>query len=321
VQTGPDGTTEYAKTIFDANGREIESVYFDGTDNRTDYNPITGEVLDTWTDVNGNGVFDPGIESKQFNNPSAATTNDNTPSGDAETDQSTTGNQSDSSGTDHGGLDSTATVDGETATTHTALGTSGNDTVTTTNPDGTQTIDSYSDGLLSEEDSKDAAGNLTGKTTYGYDAVARNTSITSYQKDSSGSLTVGLTTSYTLRADGSVSQTQTPDGTITVNSFDPLTETPKSITTPDGTIMQGVDSKGNVTSQSGGGVLPTTYGYDPNTAALSDINLFPSGSTSDSTGEQTTHYGHDASGALISIKYGYNASADTYLSQDQFHYN
>ena len=50
---------------FNANGQAIEQIGFDGVSTFTDYDPMTGLALGSWTDNAGNGIFTPGVDSMQ----------------------------------------------------------------------------------------------------------------------------------------------------------------------------------------------------------------------------------------------------------------
>ena len=70
-----------ATTLFDGNGRPYKSVGFDGTITFTDYDLLTGGVADTWIDVDGNGVYTPGVDRKSTQTPTALTSSDASYSG------------------------------------------------------------------------------------------------------------------------------------------------------------------------------------------------------------------------------------------------
>ena len=205
---------------------------------------------------------------------------------------SSSGTQSDFEGTKNAGLDSQSVSDGMTTTSQTVLDGEGpgSEMVTTTNADGTRTVDFYVDGLLDEEQTLGTTGSTPiTDTTYGYDGQGRNTSITDWTG----------TTKFKLRADGSVSEVDYPDGrTQVVNTTDPKSDTPTQVKLPDGTTQsQGINLKGQQTSQSGNGVLPAEYTYDPNTGMATNLKLFQSGTLDVGTPESTT-WAYDPSTGL-----------------------
>jgi RHS repeat-associated protein len=231
------------------------------------------------------------------------------------TDLSGSGNVTTVYETANGGLDTRevdqATLDaaghvlsGLVTTTHTAVGSgSGAATVTTTNPDNTQTVDTYANDLLTIENQLGTNGGTVTTQSFGYDALDRNTAST----DAFG------TTSWTLRLDGSVSGSTLPGhNPSTVTSTDPTTDIPTQATRPDSTTQnQTVNALGQVTSQSGAGLTASGYGYDPNTGQLNDLKLYPSGDPSNTTGVQETKWKYDdATGALLGKTYA-DGSFDT----------
>ena len=104
-----------------------------------------------------------------------------------------------------------------------------------------------------------------------------------------------------------------PDGgTESVNTQDSNNQLPTDVTRLDGqsTVSQSISPAGQTTSQSGAGVAPATYGYDPVTGKLSSLTLFPSGSTSTTAGQEITSFKYDPSTSLLSTKTYADVSAD-----------
>lgn len=246
-QSGFGGTVVTATTLFDANGRPDQYTDFDGTVTHTDYDPGTGQVMDTWQDNNADGVFSVAKDTRTLDTPSPITTTDGNWAGDVSTGQSTSGVQTDTVYQKNSGLDSEQIVNGETTTSHTTLGSAsspGNDVVTTTHSDGTQTRTTYVDGLLQKVEQLGSDGSTVITTvTYGYDALRRNVSV----KDWRG------TTKFVLRPDGSVQETDYPDGRKqVVTSFDLKTQAPTTVTRTDTqSVGDSLNSRGSSRPRAG----------------------------------------------------------------------
>jgi YD repeat-containing protein len=288
-----------ATTAYDGNGRAIKQVDASGTATYTIYGPTTGLAELTWVDENGNGVFDSGTDAKTITRP-----ND---SGGSDVIQfSTNGNQDTFSHSSNGGLTADTMANGQDTSTVTTMG-SGGYTVTTENPDGTQVVDTYTDGLLTQETTYDDADTPVTTTSYTYDHLRRMISST----DSIGA------TQYAYFQDGSLRSTTDPAGHVTSQSnLNPLTGAAQTTTRPDGTTQsQTFDSQGDVTSQSGAGVLPATFGYDTTgTGNLTSVTTYQSNVLGGS-GAATTQWAYDpTTGDLQSETY-----ADG--TQDAYHYN
>jgi RHS repeat-associated protein len=324
-QSGPNSATAVSTTTYDGNNRPSTTKDFDGTNTHTDYNPMTGAVQDDFIDTNGDGQYTQGVDqNKTLYSPTPASPNDSTPAGETDTQFSSSGADISTSGTSNGGLTSTQNNNGAKTTTTTTLGTNGGSVVTTSNPDGSFTEDTYTAGTLAEEDSYSNQDLLIAKTTFGHDALGRNNKVTSWRPDSGGALTVPQATTYTLRDDGSVSDVQYPDGrTQSVDETDDKSGVPTtSVRADGGTVHTPVNAKGQQTSQSGAGVLPATFTYDPHSGQLSDITTFTSGTlgTTSSSDAQDTHFIYDpASGLLTNEQYGYTGSG--YAYQTSLGYN
>jgi RHS repeat-associated protein len=161
--------------------------------------------------------------------------------------------------TDDGLMSWSTGPDGITST-QTQLQGGGAWTTTTSYPDGTETVAHYLQGLLDHVDQVAADGStVLSSVRYGYDYLGRQTSMT----DSTG------TTSYKLRADGSLQETDYPDNTSqTVLSWDALTDQPTEVVNRDGThSFVTYNAKGEVTSRSGGGITPTQTSRNAATGA------------------------------------------------------
>lgn len=312
-QSGPNGATLSTYTTYDGNGRPVTFQDVDGSVTHTDYNPADDSVLDTWVDMNGNGVYDPGVDSKTVNTVTKSTTDPTASVGTTQKDLSASGNQLSSAYTSNSGLNTTTTNNGLTTSTRTDLGTGdGAYTITTTNPDGTQTVDSYTEGLLTQEQQL-GTDHTTVITTvsYYYDALRRNIEVDDW---------TGPTT-FTLWPDGSVKTMTLPDNrTETVSTQDPNTQLPTDVTRLDGKdVTQSINSTGQATSQSvtdvtpgASPITPTTYQYDPLTGKLANLTLFPSGNSTNTTGQEVTGWKYSLSTGLLSTKTYADGSTDTF---------
>ena len=313
-QSGPSSTTLTSTAQYDDNGRVHIQAAADGSITQTDYSPVDGSVAAAWKDVGDDGTFTAGTDDR--------TTYSLTPVIPAQGprrnhDRSKQHRCAERGGQlQRAGLSSSSTVDGQTSTTSTVLNGSGGRTVTTYNPDGSFTEDTYTSGVLSEQDSYDNGDVETAKAVYGYDKLGRNNAVTQYRPDSGGRLTVEQTTTFTLRADGSVSMMTLPGGrTQYVDQYDGKNQTPDSLIRTDGQeVYTPHNGKGQVTEQYGAGVLPASFSYDSTTGQVTDLTLHQqatmSGSTfTDTTGLATTHWDYDPrSGQVTSKTYGYGSS-------------
>lgn len=295
---GQTGSYSDAVTKYNLNGQAIEQIGADGTAIYTIYDPLTGQAGATWTDVNGNGSFDPGIDSKTIYTPTPMTSDPTAKGGVDTKTPSATGTQEEDQLSWEGGLDSSDTVDGMTTTTQTIYGTNGTYTVLTTNPDGTQQQDLYTDGLLTESDQLDSGEGLIAKTTYTYNGMRELAT----ESDSTG------TTVFAYYQDGTQkSQTDPAQHTTTNTTPNEQANQPVTTTLPDGTTQsQTFDDQGNLVSQGGSGQLAATFGYD--TSGTGEL-------TSLTTSAGTTQWAYDlATGQLQSKTF-----ADQ--TQDTFKYN
>jgi len=300
---GNSGSAVASETIgFDNNGRPITDTAINGTVTHTDYSPLTGLVADTWVDAAGNGVYTPGIDPKTVYSYSGATS--------TTTVLSTTGDSVDSVTVSNGGLNTSETDDGLTTTTQVSYPSTGGEVDTTTNPDGTQLVDTYTQGLLASAVTLGADGSTITSESYGYDALRRNNSTSDW---------TGKTT-YTLRADGSIYSEESPDGkTTTVTGDDPATDAPTATTLPDGDEDDAeYNTLGEQTSQSGDADIAAEFDYNQTTGQLASISTFSSGEL-DGAGEATTGFGYsDNTGLQTSKTYDDGSQQDTvYNSAEQ----
>jgi len=211
-----------ALTMFNLNAQPIEQIGTDGTKTFTIFDPYTGQPGATWTDVAGTGVFDPGIDPKTV-------THETLGGDDNSDDLSTDGSQDDDSESLDGGLETTDTQDGMTTTTVESLPTGPGDyTITTTNPDATKTLDTYTDDLLTQEQQLGTTGAVITSTTYTYDDMRQLATET----DSTG------TTDFTYYQDGTQdSETDPGQNPQTDNTPDPQAGEAETTTLSDGTTQ------------------------------------------------------------------------------------
>lgn len=310
VKSTTGGGTATAITTFDSNGRPIKYVDFDGTITLTTYNPTTGQPMAQVQDNNGDGTYTPGVDAKTVISDTPVSSDDSDFAGETDSDLSDTGGGADFEGSSNAGLTQKSTVNGQTTTTNTVFtGTPGGSIVTTTNPDGTQIVDTYTQGVLTQEQQLGTNGSVITATTYGYDSLQRNTSITDWTG----------TTTFTLRPDGSIATETLPDGrTETVNTTDQKTQAPTSTTLADSgqpsqTVNQPVDALGRETSQSGAGVLPTVYTYDDGNGLgqLASLTTYQSG-TLNGSGAATTRFAYDPDTGLLTSKTYADGSAQSF---------
>jgi YD repeat-containing protein len=283
-----------AVTMFNLNGQPFEQIGTDLTKSFTIYDPYTGQAGASWTDVAGTGIFDPGLDPRNLMHQALGGL-------DTSDDLSTTGSQIDTSNTWAGGLDSSETQDGMTTTTVESLPTGpGNYTITTTNPDQTKTVDTYTDDLLTQEQQLGTTGAVITTTGYTYKAMRELAT----ESDSTG------TTDFTYYQDGT-QDTQTDPGQnpTTDDTPYPVAGQPQTTTLPDGSTQTLIyDYQHNLISQGGAGQLGATYGYDENgTGQLTSLTT--------STG--TTHWAYDPTTGQLQSKTFADGTKDTYAYNDK----
>ncbi|NLH72829.1 MAG: RHS repeat protein, partial [Verrucomicrobia bacterium] len=146
-----------------------------------------------------------------------------------------------------------------TTTTETVYGANGTRTVTTTNPDGSSVVRTFSYGRLQSEVRKDSSGNTIGSTTYSYDAHGRVSATTDARNG---------TTYYAYNNADQVTSTTAPSlGTgepqqVTLTFYDTLgrvtgTQLPDGSTTTNFYYQSGLLQK-----TSGSRIYPVEYTYD-----------------------------------------------------------
>ena len=219
--------------------------------------------------------------------------------GDTDDDESTSGDQTDGSSEWNGGLDSSDTEDGMTTTDVQSLPTGPGDyTDTVTNPDGTKSVSTYVNDLLTQVQDIATNNSVTDTTTDSYNDMGELIS----QADSTG------TTLYSYYADGTLKSTTDPAGNVTTNNNPEGNANQQETTTlPNGLpAQQTFNTEGNLVSQSGAGILSATFGYDSATDQLNSMT--------DGDGH-TTQWGYDLNtGQLQSETFADN-------TQDTFEYN
>jgi RHS repeat-associated protein len=322
-----------ALTSFDGDGRIIQYVDFDKTVTLYSYDPITGQLASTVTDMNRNGVYDPGIDQKSIStivSRPAPTTSTPSPAvvplsaidtnptdfiGSWSSDLASSGSNTSYHvvNLSTAGTDSITNVNGQAIETKTPPPANGGWVSTTINPDLTKTVDTFVDGLLAEEQNQTAGGSdITKPITYGYDGLRRLINKT----DFSG------TTAYSYFQDGTQQAVTEPGhtGGTTVSAIDPGTNAATQTQRPD---TQSVNTPqnplGQTSAQFGAGVLPATLAYDiTGTGQLTSLTTYQgsatfSGTTISGSGAATTGWGFDpATGQLTSQT---NADNSTYQYQ------
>jgi RHS repeat-associated protein len=195
-----------------------------------------------------------------------------------------------------------------------------------TDPSGHETLDTYSNGLLTSETRGYGTANA-GTWSYTYDPVSLGVSaetdpdghVTTYTYDANGNLTsksngLGVTTNYLYDSAGDLLETIDGDGVATVNQYDQAGHIPSGATGVDDLTSTTVTQANNVVESSTGilGTAPartTNYYYD-NAADPGDRTrvVDPDSNTTTTT--------YDAYGDVASatdalgnkILYGYNTA-------------
>ena len=131
------------------------------------------------------------------------------------------------------GLETWQTSFGQITHSQTVYNGGGSRTVTVTNPDNTQTVSQYQDGVLQSVTRKDASNNQLGQTTYGYDAYVLTPTVSDARS--------GATT-YTYNDGDQVTSVTTPvpgpnqTAQVTTTYYDPMGR-PCRIVQPDSTSV------------------------------------------------------------------------------------
>lgn len=318
-QTSP--TTD-AVTYFDNNGRPIKTVGYDGTTTLTVYDPVTGQAAASILDMNRNGVYDPGVDRKSIQSFSGAPT----AAGQAVTSTSkalggtSIQSSSQTSTLNASGSDVSESDNGAITDTKTTPPANGGWVTTITNPDLTQTVDTYADGLLIEEQhlGTDGKTDIVGPTIYFYNGLRELTGKTDYTG----------TTTYTYFQDGTQASVQTPGhtGPQSISAVDLANNTATASSRADGGKIQTPQNLfGQTTYQTGAGLLSAGFSYDDTTGSqtgqLSSLTTFQ-GATSlnangalTGSGAATTSWAYDPNTGLLASK--------TYAdgTQDKYQYN
>lgn len=335
--TGPNDTAGNATTLvslvhYDSSGRvwaEVEEAT--GSRTVTEYDPATGEVIDTFTLADGQltessgqstfgySAFDTGTYPTlpSTGNAQVTTTRHN---------GETTGMSATSvDGLDHWSVDMNGGSPFVASETHTVIDpdTKSNWVTTSEFNDGTRSVSIYEGGLLTKTQSFGAdtgsGYTLLSQNEYTYDPFFRTHSVTTW---TGGTGTNSTTTSvtYTYRANGQISRTDYSDGTFTeVNAWSGATDQPTSTTARDGTTTtRTFNPKGEMTSISGGGNTPVSMSNNATTgtSTLTTYKGF-SGSFGSATGAATTTWNVDPrSGRMKSKVYADNSSISYYYRSD-----
>jgi len=313
TQQASFGQNGYADSItsFDANRRPTQTIGLDGTMAETVYDPVTGQAATAFTDMDRNGVYDPGIDrNKTVSHPSLATTLAGAAGADDTQDLSDTSVADDNEQTSFGGDPSTyetdtETVDGQTTQTVTSIPSAGTYTKTTASPDGTKTADTYTDGLLTDEQTIGTNGAQITDVSYQYNGLRELTAKTDYTG----------TTGYTYFSDGTQASITLPGhNPQAVNLIDQHSEATTQATRPDGqTVSTPRNTLGSVGTQSGAGVLPASLGYDlGQTGQMTSLTTYQSGTLGDLSTAAQTSWSYDPSTGKLSTKTFADGSQDVY---------
>ena len=348
TQQNQDATQDVVDTVtqFDKNGRPIETysiadqdptkqpppptfVAFNQT--LTVYDPQTGQVGATVTDMNANGVYDPGIDRKSIahatmqvqptqSNPNppvvdetSADTGTSDYQGTDSQDLSDTGvdDSSDSVALTSNGSDEKDTENGLTTDTNTPPPVAGAWTTTTVNPDQTKTVDVYSDGLLASETTLGTNNSTLTVTSYTYNGLRQVTAKT----DFSG------TTLYTWFQDGTQKSVQLPGHNAQqVTAVNQRNDAATQVSRPDGgAVSTPQNSIAQTSAQYGSGLLAANFGYDITaTGNLTSLTTYRSGinysnGTLSGQNAATTRWGYDPSTGLLASKQYADGSSDSYF--------
>ena len=249
-------------------------------------------------------MFAAGVDPKSIEHPTALSTSASTPAGSDSQDLSTAGVQDNNSTVTNGGLNSSSTVDGMTTTGAITNVSSGGYTDTITNPDGTKRADTYTDGLLTQEQTLGTTGAVIATINNVYNGLRQLSSTSDYTG----------TTTYTYLQDGTEQSVTLPGHNAqTVTAINQQTEDPTSTTRADGNIAAGTENPlGQQDTQSGAGQLPARFGYDVGgTGSLTSLKTFQS-NTLDGTGAATTGWNYDQATGQLYQKTWADGSQDVY---------
>lgn len=185
------------------------------------------------------------------------------------------------------------------------------------NPDGTLATTTDSNGAVTTY-GYNSSGDLTSvttaagrKTTFGYDAAGRQTSAVSPRGNVTGANSATYTTTYTLNADGQITQTVAPMGITTSAIYDDAGRTTSTTDARGKTTTTGYDADGHVISVQGPDVTiaPERFSYDAdgnvltNTSSAGIVTTYTYNSinkraTAQTTGAGQYSYTYDAAGNI-----------------------
>jgi hypothetical protein len=318
-----------ATVLFDGNGRPIKTIGYDGTTTLTIYDPITGQAGAQWVDMNHTGVYVGGKDPKtvqQFVEQvtqngtlaivpiSSPVMNSTTPQGSQILQLSGSGTQISDSLSSNGGLASESIDNGLTTTTVDAPGTADNWIETTTNPDGTRTKDTFTDGQLADEQTLPVTGSVpTTDQTLAYNGLQQSTGGSDYTGTTgSGNFSDGTPQSLTLPGHAQAS----------VAALNPATNDTTQFSRADGgQVYTPENLLGQTQSISGAGVLSANLGYENTTGSqtgnLNSLTTFLgtttlSGGTLFGTNAATTKWAYDANTGLLTNKTFADGSQNIY---------
>jgi YD repeat-containing protein len=182
----------------------------------------------------------------------------------------------------------------------------GDYTDTITNPDGTQTLDTYADGLLANQQQLGATGSTVASTNLYYNPLR----LLSVASDYTGG------TVYQYFQDGAQKSVQLPghpDPKV-VNSLNANTEVPTNVTNANGTqVQQSQNPLGLTSTQSGAEIIASGFDYNAD-GQLTRLTTYPSGEAGNinDAGAATTTWNYDAASGLLASKFYNDGSSINY---------
>lgn len=266
---------------------------------------MSGLVAATWVDLNHDGSFTPGVDTKTVYTRTDITGDPNAQAGTDTQVFSAAGVQDENQVAWAGGLESSDTINGQTTTTQILYDGGGAYRVLTTNPDGTQEQDTYTDGLLTEAEQLDNGEGTLADTHYDYNANRTLKDSVDYTGQ----------TNYTWFQDGTPKSVQAPgQQPQAVTDLNPGTEDPTGIKNPNGsTNSQTENTLGLATTQTGAGLIASKFGYDSQ-GRLTSLTTYPGGDPAnyDDPAAATTGWEYDSNTGLLKSKTYADGSEDVY---------
>jgi RHS repeat-associated protein len=295
------GLSNDSKIFYDALARPYLQVNFDGTHTLTEYDDRQ-RVRRVTLDADKDGQYDRGEPSTSFEY-------NYTTHGDVKVFQTKTIIHDDTPSADtvivdEASLDGKMTwhrehdVDSHTATTIDKA--SGVSTTTAYSPAGDRLVQTYKHGLQSSSVHLNKSGVELSREDYGRDAFKRVDRTES---------PLGRVTTSIFQPSGK--PTELRDGThvTLLNAFDKGYDVTEAKVN-DRNVFTPTNQKGQTTSTSGGGAIPTTFAYDQHTGQLTGMTTFAGGAITNTGGATTGWTYEPETGFLIGKKYAGSADFD-----------